>query len=164
MVDLSRALAIKGWMSRAELTWLAEQAAHARLIVEFGSWQGDYPTDAGGVHRTIRTDVFALFATNLGDHLETGRVVPIPLPSDRARQRLLEACGPGGADLVFIDGDHRYETVLADIDLARALVRPGGIIAGHDYGHRDWPGVQRAVDEQFPALAGRVDSLWWVEV
>lgn len=35
-------------------------------------------------------------------------------------------------DLLFIDGDHRYEGVLTDFHLFRRLVRDGGLIAFHD--------------------------------
>jgi hypothetical protein len=44
-----------------------------------------------------------------------------------------------------IDGDHRYHSVADDIELGRVLVRDGGILAGHDWGRSDWPGVKRAV-------------------
>jgi predicted O-methyltransferase YrrM len=40
----------------------------------------------------------------------------------------LEPC-----DAVFIDGDHSEGAVRHDSHLARALVRPGGIIVWHDY-------------------------------
>ena len=36
-------------------------------------------------------------------------------------------------DFVFIDADHSKEAVLADIRAWLPKVRPGGIIAGHDY-------------------------------
>ena len=48
-------------------------------------------------------------------------------------------------DVVFIDGDHRYEAVLRDLRIARRIVKPGGAIAVHDYGNR--PGVTQAVDK-----------------
>lgn len=35
-------------------------------------------------------------------------------------------------DAVFIDGDHSSEVVRHDSDLARAIVRPGGVIVWHD--------------------------------
>lgn len=38
----------------------------------------------------------------------------------------------GGIDLLFIDGDHRYEGVMADWLLYHNLVRDGGIVAFHD--------------------------------
>ena len=40
----------------------------------------------------------------------------------------LEPC-----DVVFIDGDHSEGVVAHDSDLARALVKPGGVIIFHDY-------------------------------
>jgi predicted O-methyltransferase YrrM len=36
-------------------------------------------------------------------------------------------------DFVYIDGDHGYEAVINDITNYSSKVRPGGIIAGHDY-------------------------------
>jgi predicted O-methyltransferase YrrM len=39
----------------------------------------------------------------------------------------------GPADVIFIDGDHSAEVVMHDTALARAIVRPGGIIIWHDY-------------------------------
>jgi predicted O-methyltransferase YrrM len=37
-------------------------------------------------------------------------------------------------DLVYIDGDHRYEPVKQDILLWKRKIKPGGYITGHDYG------------------------------
>ena len=36
-------------------------------------------------------------------------------------------------DFVFIDGNHSYENVLEDITEWTKKVKPGGIVAGHDY-------------------------------
>lgn len=53
-------------------------------------------------------------------------------------------------DAVFIDGDHLYDGVLADIRAWLPKVKPGGFIGGDDYGHIvDSEGVQRAVQEVF---------------
>jgi predicted O-methyltransferase YrrM len=41
----------------------------------------------------------------------------------------------GPCDAVFIDGDHSIDAVLHDSNLARAIVRNGGIIIWHDYGN-----------------------------
>lgn len=56
-------------------------------------------------------------------------------------------------DFVYIDGDHRYEGVLADLELSFAKVRPGGVIAADDHRLGGWwaDGVVRAVN----AFAGR---------
>lgn len=49
-------------------------------------------------------------------------------------------------DLVFIDGLHTYEGVRSDLHTWISKVRPGGIIAGHDYDPH-LPGVPAAVHE-----------------
>lgn len=40
---------------------------------------------------------------------------------------------PNELDFVFIDGDHRFEYVVNDIIYWSRIVRPGGIVYGHDY-------------------------------
>jgi hypothetical protein len=67
----------------------------------------------------------------------------------------------GSLDFVFIDADHSYEAVSADIDAWRGKVKPGGILCGHDYGHSRFPGVAQAVDERF-AVEVLPDNVWWV--
>jgi len=53
----------------------------------------------------------------------------------------LEPC-----DAVFIDGDHSEHAVTHDSNLARVLVRPGGVIVWHDY-HNPGVEVTQAVDK-----------------
>jgi len=47
---------------------------------------------------------------------------------------------------VFIDADHSYEKVRADLAAWWPLVMRGGLFCGHDY-HGRFPGVDKAVDE-----------------
>lgn len=42
-------------------------------------------------------------------------------------------------DFVYIDGNHNFENVTADLAAWSPKVRPGGIIAGHDYALHHWP-------------------------
>lgn len=51
-------------------------------------------------------------------------------------------------DFVFIDADHKYESVTADIKAWLPLVSVGGYLTGHDYDAKH-PGVKKAVDEIF---------------
>lgn len=50
------------------------------------------------------------------------------------------------ADLVFIDGDHSFDGCLGDIEAWRDHIKPGGILALHDYDRDVWPDVARAVE------------------
>jgi hypothetical protein len=60
----------------------------------------------------------------------------------------------GSLDFVFIDGDHRYECVKADIEAWLPKMKIGGILAGHDYGPTDSCPIHRAVHDCF----GREDK------
>jgi predicted O-methyltransferase YrrM len=59
-------------------------------------------------------------------------------------------------DFLFIDGDHRYEGVLADWRDYAPLVRPGGLVAFHDIvrDHRQRFG------KETPSDSGGVPQLW----
>jgi len=50
-------------------------------------------------------------------------------------------------DFVYIDGNHSYSFVMADILNYYPLLRKGGVIGGHDYTPFHDLGVVRAVDE-----------------
>jgi hypothetical protein len=57
------------------------------------------------------------------------------------------------ADFVYIDALHDYDSALEDVTHWYPKLRPGGIIAGHDYVDGEFPegafGVKRAVDGFF---------------
>jgi SAM-dependent methyltransferase len=85
------------------------------------------------------------------------RVKPLHMDTVSAALEVKDA----SLDFVFIDADHSYAGVAADIDAWRYKVKPGGILCGHDYGHPRFPGVKQAVDERFTVQTGD-DHVWWV--
>lgn len=95
-----------------------------------------------------------------------GRIAKIKAFSVEAAPMFVD----GSLDLVFIDGDHSYEGVRADIDAWLPKVRKGGVIAGHDYDNTNkygdaFKGVDRAVHETFGDLFSiDADHVWWVRV
>lgn len=50
-------------------------------------------------------------------------------------------------DFLFIDGDHSYQAVQADIQVWLPKVKVGGLVGFHDYREDFFPGVVQAVDE-----------------
>ncbi|MFZ5832411.1 MAG: class I SAM-dependent methyltransferase [Planctomycetota bacterium] len=54
-------------------------------------------------------------------------------------------------DMVIVDAQHLHEFVARDLNYARDLVRPGGLVVAHDYGHSYWTGCTQAIDEAIAA-------------
>lgn len=69
-------------------------------------------------------------------------------------------------DFIYIDGNHQYNFVKQDIENYFSKIKPGGIIAGHDYDiYQSTPhvrGVKIAVDKFFktPPLNIYADTSW----
>lgn len=74
----------------------------------------------------------------------------------------------GSVDVVFLDGRHDYDGVMADIEAWWPKIKPRGWLGGHDYGHprADFEiGVAGAVDwwakrEGVEVVLGD-DMAWW---
>lgn len=73
-------------------------------------------------------------------------------------------------DFVFIDANHSYDAVSADLAAWWPKVKPGGVFSGHDYGNDiNWPNhceVKRAVDvwatdHHLTFVISRCSS-WWI--
>jgi hypothetical protein len=79
-------------------------------------------------------------------------------------------------DLVYLDARHDYDSVMSDLAEWHERLRPGGVIAGHDYVDGDFVdglfGVESAVNEFFGARGLRVRATfadppwfsWWVQI
>lgn len=74
--------------------------------------------------------------------------------------------GDNYLDFVFIDAKHTYADLMADLKLWAPLVREGGIVSGHDFGHESYPGIERCVRDW--ALGNTINIedgfVWWVRV
>lgn len=72
----------------------------------------------------------------------------------------------GYFDLIYIDADHTYESVVQDIKAWMPKVRKGGILAGHDYTPkmRKNHQVKAAVDSFFDVKIINLEKccVWWV--
>lgn len=86
-------------------------------------------------------------------------VVPLRVPSLRATNLVRDNLAA-----VWIDAEHDYANCLADIRAWLPKVRPGGVIAGHDYDEGTFPGVGKAVREVFGSNYKVLNRSWWVQL
>lgn len=173
---VERADQIAGWMYLEELEWLYEAAKRMDSILELGCYKGrsTYVLLAGCPGMVHVADAFycgpdypiygnepstyPAFYKNVGHFPNLGRVFE-GTTVEAAESGFL----PLEFDMVFIDADHSYEAVLAD--LRNWAPRAKKLICGHDYLKADSPGVQQALDEHFGP--GKVSqgpgSLWYID-
>ena len=161
-----------GDVNLGELAVLASAAAATRAgdqIVEIGTFDGrttlNFAINAPAQHRVFTLDLppdaAPKFDLAPGERAyvekpRSGRRFLQAAPEWRqAAARITQLMGDsatfdwsphlGRAGLVFVDGSHAYDYVIADSDTAFALVAKKGMVIWHDYGV--WEGVTRALEE-----------------
>lgn len=112
-------------------------------------WNGVYEIRVPGLYVNV-TDRDAIGAQYRSHPAAEGRITQVY--GDSARLDWSRLTGP--FDFTFIDGNHHYEYVKSDTENALRHLRPGGIIAWHDYGMIE--DVSRAVDEYTERIHVRV--------
>ena len=164
---------IQGWMTDDELAFLAGAARNVDSIAEVGSWKGrstfallsnctgpvyavDHWLGSNGERGYLKPhseaesgDVFSEFLRNCG---QFPNLKLVRKPSVEA------AAEVPPVDLVFLDGGHEYEEVLADLKAWAPKAKK--IICGHDFTDQAWPGVRRAVTETFGEVQRGPGSIW----
>lgn len=156
---------IEGWLTDKEAEFLAE-SAKGKLCLEIGTFKGKSTTCLSKTARKVFTiDIFAY--SKIEDtikNLESLKNVElIPAFSTQAAYLFNDFF----FDLIFIDGDHEYESVKEDIACFKNKLKRGGMLIFHDYVsgiHGDNFGVKQAVDEYYPSLDGIVDSIGYVVI
>ena len=164
-------LTIVSAVSPGECAALARLAT-GKTVLEIGSYLGRSTIAMATTARQVMAvdwhrgdahngygDSACEFLSNLGRHGVRDRVVPVIGRSQDVGALLMPVF-----DFSFVDGFHGYDETLEYIDLCCRLVRPGGLIAFHDYFDRDSFRVRSAVDSRFPALVDLVESLAVVRV
>lgn len=143
---------IGAWLGKSSF-YLVENHHQQADIFIVDTWQGT-PESLDGSHKLAgERDIFIDFMRHMRKH--HGRFTPLrSLSTDAARY-----FENGTVDFIFIDADHSYEATRADIEAWLPKLSPQGIIAGHDY-TRSWPGVKRAVDEQFGRGVQKKGQSW----
>jgi predicted O-methyltransferase YrrM len=131
------------------LTKLHEREKRASLV---GVDPGHFPGAYEGLLQNVR---------DVQDELERAHPLAQSIAIWRETGRdVLHIVADQSLDMVFIDADHSEAAVREDIEGWLPKVKPGGIIAGHDYGQPDIPGVALAVDALLPEREIHEGTVW----
>jgi predicted O-methyltransferase YrrM len=165
---------IKGWFyasDRRMFAWMLER--QARLggtgnVVELGCYLGKSAVLIGDYLRPGETfTVLDLFESDAPDH-ENSREMQrsystltqaafernylrfhpeLPVVVKAPSSAIVEHVAPASCRFIHIDASHLYEHVVGDVDSARKLLRPEGIVVFDDFRAEHTPGVACAVWE-----------------
>lgn len=131
------------WKGRSA-AYMAVEIANSGKDIEFycvDTWEGSIEhKDDPTIHTLYET-----FLRNMKP--VENYYFPLRITSKEASSKFKDA----SLDFVFLDGSHEYADVKLDIQKWLPKVKPGGILAGHDYyvDCYDWfPGVKQAVNEE----------------
>ena len=107
------------------------------------------------IYRKLENEVYEVFHANVLRHEE----IEVHRMTSREAAPLF---ANESAHLGWLDGDHSYEAVLADIRLYLPKIKRGGFMMGHDLNDA-FPGVGRAVGELFkPERISKIGQCCWV--
>lgn len=167
------AYGIPGMMWPQELCWLYDTFSKSTSHLEIGSYCGRslFASCVGMSPDAFTLSVDPISETDNTPSAEWVRIVRNATVSEIQRHTNVKCVEEKSIDALrdyermfdstFIDGSHHYADVSCDIQLALRLVKPGGIIAGHDY----WPchtGVMEAVNAFVPKFQAVPGTRIWV--
>lgn len=158
----SPAALLQNWGQRKELRRVVE-LLNAKQVVEVGVYRGEFLEQLSKAqvpdcqfYGIDRWQVYAGYNTNLDclaseELLSKAKPVAMRRFKNRPDVNLVTAestdtRGLVDVDLVYIDANHLQQHVEADISAWWPTIRPGGVLAGHDYQASEFPGVSEAVD------------------
>jgi predicted O-methyltransferase YrrM len=163
---------VEGWTTPAQLAFLQALALtvpEGGTAVELGSWRGrstiairDALPQSASLYAvdTFSGDPVSSAAfsqAELDKFLENtrghGAIEPV------VGQSAVAAAGfaDGSVDMVFVDADHAYPAVRADLIAWAPKLKPSGLMCGHDWG---WVGVRVAVRERYGSVPV-FESIWY---
>ena len=130
----------------AELATLLERSRGYRAVVELGTgpaWTSTALALADDQRQVVTFDPNVL--AHRPRYLAlVGAEVRSRIDFHRARGEDEPPTGLS-VDFVFIDSSHKREPTIATFHNWEPVLRSGGIVAFHDYGNPQWPGVREAV-------------------
>ena len=186
--EIAQAENIQGWMTRLELVWLFNRAKQMDSVIEIGSWKGrsSYALAASGTNlicidtwqgasdeipawggKSLRDvakeeDIFKAWMNNVGSVFRNVDFLKMDSISASKLWQIGRKIIYGDnvkVDMVFIDGEHTFDAVVADIQAWQPKAKK--LLCGHDIDREE---VKRALEFcKIPYKKGP-NEIWFYEV
>jgi predicted O-methyltransferase YrrM len=153
----------QGWFNHGDQILRLVEQHRPKVCVELGTWQGasaipvarsirrwggtitcvdTWGGEVDGTHDRQQPWMLLSCARNIALGGVSGNIRLIPATTAEAAAWWTEPI-----DYLYIDADHSYDGVVADLYSWVPFVKPGGLLLGDDYGNTLFPGVKTAWDE-----------------
>jgi len=110
------------------------------VVTAIDPWVNGYDKNDLASEQTSMDLVFKKFIENISN---VKNIKYIPTLSENATKFFMDEF----IDFLYIDGDHRHESVIKDISLWIKKIKKNGIISGHDFSFNS---VHNAIKKFFP--------------
>ena len=153
------ALFDENWFSYPNLyKKVVEDAPENSVFVEVGCWKGRSSSNLAVEIANSKKNITLYCVDTWKDDSVYNKFIqnmlpvekhyfPLRISSEEASKKFKDK----SLDFVFLDAAEEYEDVKKDLNNWMPKIKPGGVLAGHDYyppGSHDWfPGVKKAVNE-----------------
>lgn len=144
--DNGHILEIGSWKGKSS-AYMAVEIINSKKKIRFDcidTWLGTHADEYHALAvKKIDNKLFELFLSN---------IKPVANIINPIRKKSIDASldyEDGSIDIIFIDADHSYESVIQDINCWLPKVKQNGILAGHDYITNYHHGVKAAVHQIF---------------
>lgn len=146
------------WFGRSA-AFMAVEIANSGKPIAFhcvDTWKGS--DDVPSMQEILtRCDGFEVFKANMERGGVWSQVTPMRMDSLEAAKAFRD----DSVDFCFVDANHAYDAVTADLAAWLPKMRHGGVLAGHDYA-QEFMGVKHAVQDFFGAGRFEVIGRSWL--
>jgi predicted O-methyltransferase YrrM len=134
--QLNALRALYAWANRIDVDGVAVEvgtfsgenailmSSYFKEVFTVDPWLNGYDKDDHASHANME-EVKKVYLMRTADFVNVSH---IELPSVEASKQFID----GEVDFVYLDGNHKTDALVEDIDAWRPKIRKGGIMAGHD--------------------------------
>jgi predicted O-methyltransferase YrrM len=138
----SKFVEVGTWLGRSA-AYMAVEIINSKKDIDFycvDKWEKESNASQNDPDSKVYYDIYENFLLNT--KLVEHHIKPVKAASIEAALTFKD----GTLDFIFLDADHSYSGVRADLAAWYPKLKSTGVIAGHDY-TKLWPGVIQAVEE-----------------